>query len=232
MNADPLLLGLKLYEPKTFLFLDNYLTSLQLQTHSSALGLVGAAAVLVLFGLPFRRLSAVLTFTALLWTVGGILAMTMHQSFPVFTFGMGAVALVVGALYPRLSHAFVALVLVGLIARAIVGWVDPEFALYGLLGGAVVGFVVALLAWESWVAFVTSAIGAVIIAYSLSALLGAKIVAFSLAQREEWAALYGAIAAFVFLIGLVVQLRTGEITWVRAREWKIFAMLRKKKSQK
>ncbi len=227
MNTDPLLLGLKLYEPKTFLFLSNYLTSLQLQTQTSALVTAGAALALVLFGLPFRRVSAVITLTGLLWTTAGVAAMALHQNFPVFTIVAGIVGLAVGAVYPRLAHAIVAAALLSLIVRAIVSFVDPAFAVYGVLGGALVGFVVALLAWESWVALCTSAVGAVVIAYSLSALLGSRVAIFSLAARDEWAALYGAIAAFFFLVGLVVQLRTGEITWPRAQQWRLFRFLAK-----
>jgi hypothetical protein len=229
-TSDPLLLGLKLYEPKTFLFLDNYLTSLQLQTEQSATVLLLCGVWLVLTGLLFRRLSAALMFGALAWAAAGMLAMTQHLAFAALTFGAGGLAVALGIFVPRLSHALVASVVLALVVRAIVIFVDGDLALYGVLGGAAAGFLVAILAWESWVALCTAAIGAVIVAYSLSGVLGGKLAMFSLAERDKYAALYGGLATFVFLIGLVVQLRTGEITWKRAREWRAFRFLQKKKA--
>jgi hypothetical protein len=229
---DPLLLGLKLYEPKTFLFLDNYLTSLQLQTKQSAIAVVCAGAFLMLLGLIFRRVSAAITLASVLWTVGGIIAMASHTSFAAITLVAGAVGLLVGAFLPRLAHALVASVLMGLICRAILVFIEAELGLYGALGGAAAGFLVAILAWESWVALATSALGAVMIAFSLPGIFGARVSWFSVAEREAYASLYGGLATLLFLIGLVVQLRTGEVTWARARQWRLFRFLQKKPKKK
>lgn len=230
--ADPLLQGLKLYEPRTFLFLENFLTTVQTQPQRVAIGVVIAGAFLLLFGLPFRRASAAVTLGALLWAVFGIIAMAAHASFPALTIPALIVGVLLGAWKPRFAHALVAMVLLALVTRSIVLFVDGDLAIYGVLAGGGVGFVVALLAWESWVAFATSVIGAILVAYSLSPLLGDAVPAFSAAQRSSMAALYGGLAALFFLIGLVVQLRTGEITWLRASAWKIFVKLRALRKKK
>ncbi len=220
--VDPLLQGLKLYEPKTFLFPENYLASLQTQPAHNALGFLIAGALLVCFALPFRRASAGLMLAGVLWTIGAATSMTTHMSFVLLTVPVAALGLALGLFTPRLAHALVAAVVLGVLVRALALIIDGEFALYAFLGGAALGFLIALVAWQSWVALLSSVVGGVFVGFSLAPLLGRKLDA----------AIAGGTATLVFFIGLVVQLRTGEITWERAKLWKPVAFLAAKLRRK
>jgi hypothetical protein len=200
---------LQLHEPQSFFYIERYIGSLSVLGGSDRLIVCGAAVFLLLLGLPLRRLSAALMLGSVAWVAAGIWAMQAHTHFVLWTSLAGGIAALLAALTPLFGHAFVSATLIGLLVRGVGDYIDIAYAEEALFGGAVLGFVFGLLAWESLPAFFSSMVGAFIVAFC--------IPLPSLGPTEGLALHIGFSVVFM-IAGLFAQFRIGELTWPRVRE--------------
>jgi len=201
---------LKLYEPQTFLFIENYVGTLSSARAGGGVALATCAAVLLCLGLPFRRLSAAMLLGGVAWAGGGIVAMQTHLSFALWSIAFASVGAVLGLLLPRFAHALYAAVVAGLLARLGGLFVDPEFALYALAGGAAIGFLFVIAAWHSGPALMSAATGAFMLGFLLQ-------LPTTLAHDDELI-LRISLAVALMIFGLWLQFRIDEITFGRAKD--------------
>lgn len=205
------IMSLAFFEPRSFLFLEAYARTLFSLAGGKLTFALVVGLFLLLMGAAVARLSAAVLTTALGVIVAGSVAQTQHESFAVYVGGASALAMIVGLLLPRLSHALWNGATLALVARTFgVALGGGEFAFEIFWSGFFFAGFLSLLLHRFSMTVGTSATGAFVATF-VGAGLTSGTLGLDIDQLYAQRTVFAGAWASLMMVGVGVQLWIGPI---------------------